>query len=281
MQFYALDSKGQPVSAQRAQKHCNYACLECGTRLRVRSGAHRQKHFYHLECIRTCSLRKKGMIHLQLQNYLYQLLPTNDCQLEQRFPEINRIADVVWISKKIVFEIQCSPISSLEICQRNLDYQTLGWTVVWILHDKRYNQSVLSPAEIGLQGTPYYFSNMDADGNGRIYDQFEIVDKNKRVGKLSGLKVDLSSPKYFVEPVKEHQLSLCRLRQLKWPFYFEGDLLDLNESDYLQAAVDGQNEFKRTAAKKRFRQWVKKCLHLIILHPYKVLFRYFLEKACR
>ncbi len=281
MQLYALNSKRQIVNANQAQKHCNYICTECGTCLRLRSGEHRQKHFYHLEPIRTCSLRKKGMIHLQLQNYLYHLLPANDCHLEYRFSEINRIADVIWISRKIVFEIQCSPISSLEITQRNLDYQSQGWRVVWILHDKRYNKEILTPAEKGLQGNPYYFSNMDIDGKGVIYDQFEMIDKNKRVCKLSRLEVDLAAPKHFIEPVKKHSLSLCTQKHLKWPFYFEGDLFDTNDADYLHEAVRMEREYQRMAAKKILKQWIKKIVHTVFIHPYRVFFRYFLEKACR
>jgi competence protein CoiA len=277
MQFYALNHKGQIINAKQAQKHCDYICTECGTLLRIRSGEHRQTHFYHLESIRTCSLRKKGMVHLQLQNYLFNLLPVNDCHLEHRFSEIKRIADVVWISKKIVFEIQCSPISSLEISQRNLDYKSLGWSVVWILHDKRFNKEVLSTAERGLHDTLYYFSNMNAFGEGVIYDQFEIVEKNRRIRRLGALKVNLDDIKYLIEPINKNTLSLCRQKHLTWPFYFGGDLLDVKDLDYLQAAIRIEKEHQRMAVKQLLVGW----MHRIIIRPYRVLFRYFLEKACR
>ncbi|MFI5342753.1 MAG: competence protein CoiA [Chlamydiales bacterium] len=292
MQFYALNNKGQAISAKQAQKHCNYLCIECGTRVRLRGGMHRQRHFYHLEAVRSCSLRQKGMVHLQLQDYLFNLLPENDSVLEKRFPSINRIADVAWFSQKIVFEIQCSPISALEISQRNQDYLREGWRVVWILHDQRYNQKHLTPAEITLQGHPHYFSNMNAQGEGMIYDQFEIVDKGMRQKRLGCLKIDLAQPKWirmseeitctsWSAPTAVSRLNLCRRRLLDWPIHFSGDLIDLQDSAYLQAAVRLENEFCRLTNRREVKQWMKWGLQRLIIHPYRVIFRYFLEKACR
>lgn len=280
MQFYALDRKGQIINAKRAKKQCDYLCLECGTHLRVRSGIHRQKHFYHLESIRSCSLRKKGMAHLQLQNHLYELLPSGDCHLEHRFAEINRIADVVWMSKKIVFEIQCSPISAQEIEARNQAYLNFGWRIVWILHDKRYNKQVLSAAEVTLQTQPHYFSNMNAKGEGIIYDQFEIIEKNRRLKRLGMLKIRLDAPKLFLEEQKNHSLALCQRKHLKWPLHFEGDLLDTTNEDYLKNAFMLEKEHARKASKNFWLNSAKQGMKWVA-HPYRVLFRYFLEKACR
>lgn len=281
MQFYALNSKGQIVNANQAQKQCNYVCTECGTNLRLRSGEHRQKHFFHLEPMRNCSLRKKGMDHLQLQNYLYHLLPANDCHLEYRFPKINRIADVVWMSEKIVFEIQCSPISSMEINERNYDYQSQGWNVVWILHDKRYNRETLSPAEKTLRETPHYFTNMDCNGQGEIYDQFEIVDKNKRLSKLSKLGVNLSCLKTSRNTLKTNELILCQRKHFKWPFHFEGDLFDGNDLEYLKAAIQMELSHYDQSFKKILKERAKRFFSALFLRPYQVILRYFLEKACR
>ncbi|MEM8728221.1 MAG: competence protein CoiA family protein, partial [Chlamydiota bacterium] len=65
--------------------------------------------------------------------------------LEKSFPEIHRIADVVYPPKKIIYEIQYSPITLKEVQQRNRDYATLGYTVIWILHDRHFNRKILSP----------------------------------------------------------------------------------------------------------------------------------------
>ena len=218
--------------------------------------------------------------------------------MEQRFPSINRIADVVWFSQKIVFEIQCSPISALEVIQRNQDYQKEGWRVVWILHDQRYNQTYLSPAEIALQNHPHYFSNMNESGAGMIYDQFDIVDKGVRQSRLGGLKVDLTQPMLINRELQNKPaLNLARRRLMEWTIYFGGDLIDLQDGgvdvgasasagggaggEYLQQAIHLEQEFRSLATKRRVRQWVRWGLERLIIHPYRVVFRYFLERACR
>ena len=104
MQLYALDKNSIVISAKNASKHDRYRCLECQSNLRLRGGIHRQNHFYHLDSKRICRQSGKSMEHLQVQLFLQsQLSLTDDCLLEKRFEEINRIADVFWVSKKIVF----------------------------------------------------------------------------------------------------------------------------------------------------------------------------------
>lgn len=282
MQFYAFDEKKNLIHAVQAKKNLNYQCIECQTRVRLRGGIHRQLHFYHLDRKRTCGLNQKGMVHLQLQNFLAKNLLKDDVQLECRFPTINRIADVAWFSEKIVFEIQCSPISAIEVQQRNQDYQSQGWSVVWILHDQRYNQKYLSPAEKALREHPHYFSNMNADGKGLIYDQFEIVEKSLRKIKMDKLVVDLKHLFVMSENrLKKHSLSMCQNRVKQWPFYFKGDLLEVQNLPYYQAALD----FEKKQRHEKFNQTISQLglhfIHHLFIHPYRVFFRYLLEKACR
>ena len=108
MQLYALDTKGELISAQQAVRQINYECLECQHTVRLRGGPHRRPHFYHVSPSIFCRQHQKGAIHLQLQSYFLHQLPIGDCHLECPFPSIGRIADVAWLSQKIVFEIQCS-----------------------------------------------------------------------------------------------------------------------------------------------------------------------------
>jgi len=282
MQFYAFDENKQPIHAIHAKKNFNYTCIECQTRVRVRGGVHRQLHFYHLDAKRSCHLHGKGMSHLQLQNHLRTLLPKNQCFLEYRFPSVNRIADVAWVTEKIIFEIQCSPISCKEIRQRNHDYQSLGWNVVWILHDQRYNQQFLHPAEYALQDHVHYFSNMDANGKGVIYDQFDTIEKGLRIFKMEKLAVNLVELKFF-KPTSPPKLDLlfCQKRLKKWPFYFEGDLCDSVSSEYYQQAVAFERSYRRRQIKHSLASIVKKTIKRLILDPYRVTLRYLLEKACR
>jgi len=282
MQFYAFDEKKHLIHAKYAKKNLNYKCIECQTRVRLRGGIHRQLHFYHLDQMRSCGLHQKSMAHLELQNFLAKKLPKDDSKLECRFPSINRIADVAWLSQKIVFEIQCSPISAIEVLQRNWDYQSQGWSVVWILHDRRYNQKCLTPAEKSLQGHPYYFSNMNADGMGLIYDQFEIVEKSLRKIKMDKLRVDLTQVFAMSKNIlKAPGLIACQKRAEQWPFYFEGDLLDTQDMLYRETALDFEKRHRHERFKNTISKLGARFFNLLIIHPYRIMFRYLLEKACR
>ena len=148
-------------------------------------------------------------------------------RLEYYFPSVHRIADLVVISKKLIFEIQCSPISLEEVQRRNQDYASLGFKVIWILHHKRFNQKTLSPAELYLRCRHLsYFASVTQD-NSKVffYDQFEFFDGMRRIYKSppfvlqSFLPCTLSSiPHTFPKTIKK-KLSHS-------PFYLPGDLAD-------------------------------------------------------
>lgn len=195
MQLFALDQDGHPIAARNANKKREYICLECQAAVRCRSGPHRQAHFYHLRPTAACKLSGKGMAHLQAQSRLLQILPEGECFLEHRFPNLNRIADVAWLPRRLIFEIQCSPISADEIAARNRDYASIGYQVVWILHDDRYNQRRVSDAEQALKDHIHYFTNIDANDQGLFYDQHERIKGSFRLHKSLPFPVDLSQPK--------------------------------------------------------------------------------------
>jgi len=48
---YAIDIDGNLVDIQKASKEKEYYCIECGTRLNIRDGEIRVKHFYHLNTV--------------------------------------------------------------------------------------------------------------------------------------------------------------------------------------------------------------------------------------
>jgi competence protein CoiA len=249
MQLFALDIFGHPISAREATGHIDYRCLECDSTVRKRSGPHRQPHFFHLRESPSCFLSGKGMVHLQIQWRLFELFPRGECELEYRFPSLGRIADVVWLPQRLIFEVQCSSISREELAARNRDYASLGFQVVWILHDSRYNQRLLSSAEQELKEKVHYFSNIDQEGNGLIYDQFDVKKRNRRTVKLGKLPIDLSCPK--TSPQR--------------PLYFAGDLHDLKkDSPYILEAKKFQTPFWK-----------------ILLRPYQILLQIVLEWACK
>jgi competence protein CoiA len=279
MQLYAFNLKGELINARHGFKKTDYLCTECNQPVRLRGGPHRQSHFFHLEPTPFCRQHQKGAIHLQLQQFIFDELPLNDSKLEYRFPTIGRIADVAWISEKIVFEIQYSPISAEEVLQRNSDYEMAGWTVVWIFHDDRYNQQRLSAAESALIHSPHFFSNMDRYGQGVIYDQFDLWEKGVRRGRQLQLPIDISFVRRNKFDPSSFPLNRLQQRAKYWSIGFKGDLMDLfledNQNEYFKKGITLEKKFSKI--EDSTIGWIKKRA----LHLYKTLFNHFLEKACR
>lgn len=284
MQLFALDKHLKTVFADHAQKQLDYICLECQGVVRLRGGMHRHPHFYHLAPSAACRLSTKSMVHIQLQFYMYGLISSGDCVLEKRFPEINRVADVVWVSKKLIFEIQCSPISSAEVEQRNRDYASQGFQVVWILHDMRYNQRRISAAEQFLRNSPFYFTNMNSEGKGIIYDQFDMIEKGMRKNRLPALSVSLDKPMDMQQKVSDACIPKFITARLKlWPLFFSGDLIDLcsntfddKSKKYIADILLIEESYQQQAPHKT-NQWFAK----YIKRPYQLFFQMLLEKACK
>ncbi|HSX04282.1 MAG TPA: competence protein CoiA family protein [Rhabdochlamydiaceae bacterium] len=211
MQLYALSQKSL-ILASQAEKGKDYLCPECSSILRIRGGKERQLHFFHLKANDSCKQHQKGLIHLKLQLHLQTLLSEENPQLEFHFPEISRIADVACLKSKRIFEIQYSPISLEEAQNRTKDYESLGFRLIWILHDHQFNKRKVSAAEAFLRTKTCYFTDFDKEGRGSAYDQFEILRGNRRVFRSPPFKVDLKN-------LLQHPLE-------KGQFYCKGALPD-------------------------------------------------------
>lgn len=268
MQLFARTLSGTRVSLASAEKQRDYFCEECGGVLHIRSGAHRQPHFFHLSPPVSCHQHAKSLPHIQTQLYLQQQLPPGELFLEHRFPHIGRIADAAWIPYQCVFEVQCSPISREEVLSRMSDYAKEGWHVIWLLHERRFNRakgaSRLDPV---FQTIPHYFTNIDERGKGYLYDQFAVWKDRWRTHKLHPLPLLFSSPKPFPS-FPTPPLHLLQKRQASWPIFLPGDLFTLScqtpLSPYLQAAL--QNE-KHTSQSRFLRCWTwLKETYLQLLH---------------
>ncbi|MBY0529961.1 MAG: hypothetical protein K2P51_07195 [Rhabdochlamydiaceae bacterium] len=239
MQFFAWDKAQHPVSARHALKQKNYLCPECALPVRVRSGPHRQPHFFHLERRSICRQNQKSQEHLQTQCYLMTLLPEGQCCMERPFPSVQRIADITWESERIVFEVQCSPLSLQEAEQRCADYRAAGFEIVWILHEKTFNRKRMSAAESWLRKNPCYFTNISKEGKGRIYDQYDIDRGAIRSFKGPPLEVNLSLPKRKLPLARSSLPKELQHRIFHWPLFFQGDLLDrwLNEPNTKESTL--------------------------------------------
>lgn len=243
MQRFAFTRSGELISAAMAERHRDYYCLECSQPLRKREGAERQAHFYHRILSPLCRQHRKGEAHVRIQQRLFEMLPVGDAQLERHFPQVGRIADVAWLSQKIVFEIQCSPISAEELLARTEDYTKSGWQAVWILHDATFNQTRTSRAEQVLFPIPHYFCNINRHGEGMVYDQYRLIRSGRVERKLPPLPVDLAQPRAS-QPCTPPFLAL---REQRWGISFEGDLLDLYHKSPSHAYVQQVLELERTS----------------------------------
>lgn len=277
MQLRAYDKQQIVVFAHDAKKHRDYYCLECRGIMRLRSGIHRQKHFYHHCPSKNCRQSGKSMEHLQNQLHIKQLLG-EECVLEYPFPTIGRIADCLWTTQKIVFEIQCSPITEKEIAARNRDYASLGYTVIWLLHDSRFNQNRICAAELWLRNHPHYFTNIDAEGKGHIYDQVDTVSKGKRSIILNNTPVSISEP---VSLIKENLPLPLKRRYIAWKIAFKGDWIEKSFKEEYRDHVRNIYDPLNTRSKKNIIDTVIWMWEATIMSSYRILFDYLLEKACR
>lgn len=131
-------------------------------------------------------------IHRRIQERVAAQLP--EAELEVRFDSIGRIADVVCFLHKVIYEVQCSPLSLSEAQDRTLDYSSLGFTLIWILHDQRFNQNIFAPAELYLRKHLLYYSSMTAFGSGFFYDQIAFSQGSQLLYKSKPFTVEALLP---------------------------------------------------------------------------------------
>jgi competence protein CoiA len=256
MQFFALDDD-RSINAALAEKHRDYRCPECSRVIRLRSGPHRQPHFFHLEADSHCRQHQKSAEHLHVQLRLLSLFK-GAVFMEKPFASIGRIADIAWETEKIVFEIQCSPISQEEVQARCRDYRSFGFEIVWVLHEKNFNKWRLSAAESSLREQTCYFTNISSKGKGIIYDQFDICQGSKRLFKGPPLPVFLDVPQCMNHTSEDSNLPLTlHVRSKGWALFFRGDLWDhwkrgLNPMQIAQRFQKLEEQILFSKSKRRF-----------------------------
>lgn len=265
MQIYAKDTQNRIITADKALKSEIYFCLECNLRVGIRKSFLKRTHFFHFHYNRICKSSGKSLTHLQVQNTIKERIGGNEIVIEKYFPEIKRIADVCWENKKIIFEVQCSYITPEEIASRNHDYQQIGYQVVWILHDKKYNQNQITEAEKFLFNHTHYFTNINIDKKGLIYDK---LNRNKY-------------PIQIHKPLISHTCSnpeFIKQRELNWKIHFEDDLMDLFYKNNLND--ENLRLLLKWNLKKNEDSFFRKLLNKF-KKRYLSLLHYFLESACK
>jgi competence protein CoiA len=286
MHLYARDEKDQLISAAQGNKQTNYFCRECGGLVRCRGGFIRQMHFYHLEHNRHCRQSGKSPTHFQIQLVLQKKLP--GCEIEKVFSSINRIADVVYVQEKIVFEIQCSSISAREIEERNRDYASLGYQVIWILHDRLFNKTRLTAAEFFLTESPHYFTNINVEGEGCFYDQWDVLDRGRRLKTLGFREINIAAFAGCNKDLftKRDYPKWMQKRIELWPIYFFGDYLDLlltsEETERAGLINPAATKEQLLLDVHQFILWekLKEIMHFVAL-PYRLTLYLIMDKLTR
>lgn len=190
MSLYAYKSHQERIAAIEAAPRTDYRCMECGERVRIRRPReHRRPHFFHLQKSSLCRQSGKSEEHFQIQSWILRHLPSS-AAMEVFFPAIRRVADIIWERERIIFEVQCSPISAWEVARRTFDYRSQGWRVIWLLKESVFfHEGEEAPAGQWLEkwGFAYfrYASNVeiewlrkDAEGN-LVSLPFEDLPKRK------------------------------------------------------------------------------------------------------
>ncbi len=133
----------------------------------------------------------KSSLHQTIQQTLQRRLPKGEASLEYPLGEL--IADIAWPKKKLVFEVQCSPISILDAKRRTEGYLKEGFTPIWILHQKTFNQHKISDGEGYLRkATECYYTDITELGQGRVYDQRERIEGGVRLFRSDPREIDIA-----------------------------------------------------------------------------------------
>jgi hypothetical protein len=197
--FFAFD-EDDLLHANQAKSDKTYWCLDCYGPVKRRRSKNSFYHFYHLRSAPTCRLYSKTEDHMLAQVQIEKLFPPGVIELEKSYPQIGRVADAALESAKLVFEVQCSPMTEKEAEMRIRDYRSIGYEVVWLLDDRRYNRRVLRPAEGFLRRYTTFYLSIKQGLQSECYDQFEVFAGAVRVEKGRRMKVNLL---HFWNPSKK------------------------------------------------------------------------------
>lgn len=273
MALYAVE-EDDLIHAADAKLHKVYWCLECFGPVKKRQGRKNIAHFYHLKAAPTCRLYSKTEDHLLAQLQLQKQFPPTELSLEKPFPQISRVADACWECRKIIFEIQCSPITEKEVEKRISDYRSVGYETIWLLDDKRYNKRLLRPAESFLRRQNTYYLCIK---KAIAYDQFEVFAAPRRV--LKGKQLPLKLHKISPNPNKIFTPALTpkQILQLETRLYIEGDRLHSALKNHALTllrwrSLELQIE-QETRETPPWLRWLKK----YVTRPYAALLEYLLK----
>ena len=225
MHLFAASADGSQIFSSEAESGKDYFCLECRGLVRVRRAKGRQAHFFHLQRSNSCRQSNKSIEHLLVQLLIREQIGEEKCELECAFPEVGRIADVCWKEKKIIFEVQCSPISAEEVISRNADYKLAGFDVIWILHKRSFAGYRLTPCERVLWKFTHFYSDVNHVAEGGIFDFISVRDGVRRGLSMSSAYLDVSSLSLVNKEGRRSIPLWLQKQRFEWKYFFVNDCL--------------------------------------------------------
>lgn len=163
--------------------------------------------------------------HKQIQLRLVSIIGSECLKMEQRMPSIGRIADLVWEEKRLVFEVQCSPMSLAEAKKRTSDYALIGYDVIWLLDNRRFGRRRQTKSERWLRanGAKYFVLSNSIF---YLYDSLDSFVGPLRVHSSYLGSIDIKNPYLRIHT---HVDTVPRKLHKRWyqtRHLFPGDLLD-------------------------------------------------------
>jgi competence protein CoiA len=122
----AHDATNVRVCGWDADRHHPYHCPGCQQPVRCKQGAKVVWHFAHLSRD-DCDLDGESVRHMEIK-----ALVARRWRADLEVPLGKRRADAVVETRKLVLEVQCSPMSADEWDARERDYRAMGYKVAWV-----------------------------------------------------------------------------------------------------------------------------------------------------
>jgi competence CoiA-like predicted nuclease len=196
--------------------------------------------------------------HRRIQRWLQHLVGVDEVEIEVVFRSIHRVADLCWPKEHLVLEVQCSHIELSEVQSRIAQYKQVGYSTLWFLDDRLFNQRHLFASELYLrnQGIAYFVSLINSKFN--VYDQVEIIQHQIRFLSSSPFPIDLRYPYRHCPTFPIQGPSTLIHRWERALIYFQGDTLDKAlhsyKNHFLQGWADKEKNLCRQRNKRPFQR---------------------------
>ena len=113
------------------------------------------------------------------------------------------------------------------------DYESLGYDVIWILDDKKFNKRYLNKAEVIMRSRGGQYVSLSKH-RCMFYDQVEQCRNRKQAQKTEPFKINIGSPYLRIQAC--HTKTIPKPLQAQWSHarhIFPGSVLDLLIQDKL------------------------------------------------